>query len=119
MTGKNSLTAIPDPVLAGAFKALGHQHLACSLHLAGPDRTAILGDMVVIHATSIVEEVTQCLLDFRTASYLSQQMPESIYHSADTLGIVTKSYGAWPFTILLPAPKPVRHHRLVLIRMLT
>ena len=36
---------------------MGHQHLVCSIHLAGLDQVAFLGDMVVIHATAVVAEV--------------------------------------------------------------
>ena len=85
------LTAIPAPALTGAFEAMGHQHLVCSLHLAGPNRVAFLGEMVVIHATAAVAEVTQCLSNFLTASPLSQQISEGIHHFADTVGIVAKN----------------------------
>ena len=86
-------------MLTGAFKARGHQHFVCSFDLAGSDRVTILGDMVVIHATAVVAEVTQCLLNFRTASVLLQQISERIYLFADTLGIVAKSMalGLTPF----------------------
>ena len=50
---------------------MGHQHLVYSLNLAGPDRVAILGDVVEIHATAVVAEVTSRLSNFRTASTLS------------------------------------------------
>ena len=68
-----------------------HQHLVCGLHLAGPDRVAFLGEMVVIHATAVVAEVTQCLANFRLASPLSQQIPEGIYHFVDTVGTAGKN----------------------------
>ena len=47
--------------------------------------------MVVIHATAVVAEVTQCLSNFRLASPLSYQIPEGIYHFVDTVGIAAKS----------------------------
>ena len=58
-----------------------------------------IGDMVALHATAVVAEVTQCLSNFRTASPNSPQMPGDIYHSSDTLGIVTKriALGRIPF----------------------
>ena len=47
--------------------------------------------MVGIHATSVVAEVTQCLSNFRIAATLSFQIPEGIYHFADTFGIVAEN----------------------------
>ena len=78
---------------------MGHQHLVCGLHLAGPDRVAFLGEMVVIHATAVVAEVAQYLSNFLTASPLSQQISEGIYHFADTIGIAAKNtaLGLKPF----------------------
>ena len=111
---------LPTPAFAGAFEALGHQHLVCSLHLARPNRVAILGDMGVIHATAVVVEITRCPSNFRTASPLSEQC-RSIYHSADTLGIVAKSMALglinlFPGSKDCPAPsarwKPVTHLRV-------
>ena len=87
---------------------MGHQHLVCSLHLAGPDRVAFLGDMVVIHATAVVAEVAQYHSNFLTATPLSQQISEGIYHFADTIGIVAKNLalGLKPFfTGLFIGPK--------------
>ena len=40
---------------------MGHQHLVCGFHLAGPGRVAFLGDMVVIHGTAVVAKVAQYL----------------------------------------------------------
>ena len=92
---KKPLTAITAPALAGTFEALGHQHIVCSLHLAGPDRVAILCDIVEIHATGVVAGVTQCLLNFRPASLLSWQIPEGIYQFIDTVGCRGEEYGVW------------------------
>ena len=65
---------------------MGHQQLFCSLHLAGPDRVAFLGDIEVIHATEVVAEIAQYLSNLLTASPLSQQISEGIYHFTDTIG---------------------------------
>ena len=91
---------------------MGHQHLVCSLHLAGPVRVAFLGDIEVIHATAVVAEVAQYLSNFLTASPLSQQISECIYHFADTIGIVSnnmalglKPFWYWPVTTQVPWPR--------------
>ena len=86
------MNSILAPALIGGIEAPGHKHLVCGLLLlAGPDRVDILGDMVAIHATAVDAEVTQCLSNLCTASPLSEQIPEGIYHFADTLGIVARN----------------------------
>ena len=101
---------------------MGHQHLVCGLHLAGPDRVAFLGDMVVIHATAVVAEVVQYLSNFLTASPLSQQISEGIYHFADTLGIVAKNMalGLKPYLLAFSSDprfqSKVRHTALIAVR---